>query len=147
MIDIAFATAQRLRAQAGAVLRLVGTVADFESLAGMPRSLPAAYVLPLAETAEEVRQLGPTLQLHRCTLAVLLFARHAGDASGMQSAGALHEMRAAVHAALIGWMADEAAPEDCLPMVFTAGELLQADTGTTVWRDEFEVSRYVRQAQ
>lgn len=141
MIDVALAAAARLQTHAADVFRVVGTVADFEALAGMPRSVPAAYVLPLAEQADRSALLGQgSLQLHRCRLGVILFAHHAGDASGAKSVSALHDLREVVQAALVGWTPDNAA---CKPASFVAGELIDAAAGTTVWRDEFEVEHYV----
>lgn len=142
MIDIAIAAAARLQDSTGDLFRIVGTVADYESLSGMPRSVPAAYVLPLAEQADRNQQLSPgTLQLHRCRMGVILFAHHAGDASGSRSVTALHDLREAVQAALVAWM--PSISTQCTPAVFVGGELIDATAGTTVWRDEFEVDRYV----
>lgn len=144
MIDVALAAAARLQTHAADVFRVVGTVADFEALAGMPRSVPAAYVLPLSEHASRNGQVTPgTMQLHRCTIGVLLFAHHAGDASGAKSVTALHDLRQAVQAALVGWCADAASK----PTVFAGGELVDATAGTSLWRDDFEVERVVIRPQ
>jgi glycerol kinase len=80
-------------------------------------------------------------QLHRCRMGVILFAHHAGDASGSRSVTALHDLREAVQAALVAWM--PSISTQCTPAVFVGGELIDATAGTTVWRDEFEVDRYV----
>lgn len=143
MIDITFAAALRLVEQTGDAFRIIGTVADFERLEDLPRSVPAAYVLPLDERAERNEQLSPgSLQRHRCALGVVLFVRHAGDASGERSMSALHDLREAVHAALVGWVPTSGS-QSCTPAAFTGGELIEAPAGITVWRDDFEVERYV----
>lgn len=141
MIDIAIAAAARLQDSTGDLFRIVGTVADYESLSGMPRSVPAAYVLPLAEQADRNALVGPgSLQLHHCRLGVILFTHHAGDASGAKGVSALHDLREAVCGALVGWTPDIST---CRPAAFVGGELIDAAAGTTVWRDEFEVEHYV----
>jgi hypothetical protein len=140
MIDLSIAAADRLRTLAGAQFALVGNVADFEALADMPRSVPAAYLLPLGERAEPSTTLTRNTQRHRCTIGVVLVVRHAGDASGSRSASALQALRLAVQSALLNWTP----ATDCGALQFAEGQLVEFVDGTTIWRDDFEVERWVR---
>ncbi len=140
MIDLSIAAADRLRAQIGSQLTLVGTLADFAALADLPRSTPAAYVLPVGERAEASPTYGRHTQRHECTFDVLLIVRHAGDASGGKSAAALQTLRLAVQAALVNWTPDA----DCGAVRFVAGDIADYIDGTTIWRDGFSVERWVQ---
>lgn len=140
MIDITLAACDRLKADLADRFALIGNVADFEAVAGLPRVLPAAYVLPLSESAELSQTVGESCQVHDCTFGVTLIVRHARDAAGARATDALGPLREAVQACLVGWI-----PDGCMSMVaFGQGSLLDFADGATVWRDDFSVRRQVR---
>lgn len=140
MIDITLAACDRLKSDLSDRFAVIGNVADFEAIAGLPRALPAAYVLPLAEAAELSQAIGESVQVHDCTFGVTLIVRHAGDAAGARAIDALGPLRDAVQESLVGWI-----PDGCMSMVaFGQGSLLDFADGATVWRDDFSVRRQVR---
>lgn len=139
MIDLTIAAAARLQAQASG-FAVIGTAADFEAVANLPRSVPAAYVLPLAEQADPSELIGRSAQKHLCSLGVLLIVRHAGDASGGAAASRLQTLREAVQAALVGWQP----AADCGSIGFASGELVDFRDGATVWQDTFTTERWVQ---
>lgn len=137
MIDVTTAVADRISAQAGTLFAFIGLVATFAAMADLPRSSPAAYVIPLSEDVGENQALSGSVQMHSLTFGVLLIARHAGDASGARATLALQELRDAVHAAIVGWR-----PDGCATYVaFAGGSLEDADAGVVTWLDSFTVSR------
>jgi len=141
MIDVSFAVAARLIARVSEPFAFIGTLADLAALADVPRSTPCAYVVPLDEQAAQSETIGSSVQLHEASIGVLIVARHAGDASGARGSAVLHDLRQAVHGAIVGW-----SPPECHSrLAFTRGSL--DDTlpgGTVIWRDEFVVSRLVQ---
>lgn len=140
MIDISILAADRLRTLAGSQFALVGTVADFAALADLPRSAPAAYVLPVGEVAEPTEMISRSSQRHQCTFAVLLIVRHAGDAGGGKGAAALQALRTTVQTALVNWTP----ASDTSAVQFRSGQLAEFIDGTTIWQDDFGVDRWVR---
>lgn len=137
MIDCTIAVAERLRTHAGESFASVGLLASFAALDGLPRTTPAAYVLPLRIDAEDNSVITGVTQTLTLTFGVLLLARHAGDASGAKATEQLEALRSAAAAALVAWT-----PEGCLePIQFAGGEIVQADAGLVVWRDDFVVTR------
>lgn len=140
MIDVSFAAVDRLAACVGEQFAFIGSVADFAALGDLPRSLPAAYVIPLDERAEPSDMIGVNAQTHTAMFCVVLIVRHAGDASGAKAALALDALRKAVHDALIGW-----APPECFDAVqFVFGSLAELIGGGTIaWRDDFSVRRRI----
>lgn len=143
MIDVAFAVVERLARLAGHQFAFVGSLADFAALADVPRSVPAAYVIPLEERAGDNEVVGASLQQHTAALGVLLIVRHAGDAGGGRATLALGPLREAVQAALVGWT-----PPGChAPLAFAGGQLDELmDGGAVAWRDNFTATRRVQRA-
>ena len=140
MIDIVLALRQRIADRAGDLFTRVGAVADYEAIAGMPRTLPCAYVLPVSEQAQPDDTMGAQMQIHDCALQVTYVTTHAGDASGIQAADALTPLREAVAAAIVGWT-----PPNCVSRVqFVRGALVEFIDRATVWQDDFSVQRRVQ---
>lgn len=140
MIDVSYAVVVRMNAQVGSQFSFVGTAADFAALDAVPRSVPAAYVIPLAERAEPADVIGANAQTHTATFGVLFIVRHAGDGSGAKAMLSLHALRRATHDAIVGWV-----PADCFDVVqFVSGALAELiDGGVVAWRDDFSVRRRV----
>jgi hypothetical protein len=140
VIDVTLAACDRLAGALSSRFAVIGNVADFEAIAGLPRALPAAYVLPLIETAGPQTAMGESVQEHECTFGVTIVVRHAGDASGARAVNALGPLRDAVSGVLTGWQ-----PPDCMSLVaFVSGQLVDFQDGATIWRDDFAVKRLVR---
>lgn len=143
MIDVSFAIVERLAATLSERFAFIGSVADFAALADVPRSLPAAYVIPLDESADQNGVYGASVQEHRARVGVLIVLRHAGDATGARATLALGPLREAVQAALVGWTA----PGCHAPLAFASGSLAELlDGGALAWRDDFIASRRVQRA-
>ena len=141
MIDVSLAVLQRLVAVCGPQFAFVGGLADFAALADMPRSVPAAYVIPMDERAEPNEVYGASVQHHTLTMGVVLIVRYAGDASGMRATLALADLREAVHTALVGW-----APPGCNDYLqYQGGTLVELmEGGAVAWRDDFTAQRRVQ---
>lgn len=138
MIDIVFAAAERLREHA-TQLRSVDVLVDLDALDKVPRTSPAAYVVPQVERAQPSQTYGPSTQRHDAAFSVFLVLRHADDAGGIKTAAALQALRDQVQAVLVPWMP---APE-CTALRFAVGELVGMSGGTAVWREEFAFERWV----
>jgi hypothetical protein len=142
MIDVSFAAADRLRAQLASQFAFIGSVADFAALGDVPRTVPAAYVIPLDEQAEPNNLIGLNGQTHTATIGVVLIVRYAGDASGAKATMALGALRQDVMDTLVGWA--PTALDDTVQ--FSSGTLVELmDGGAVAWRDDFTLRRrYVR---
>ena len=142
MIDVSFAAADRPRAQLASQFAFIGSVADFAALGDVPRTVPAAYVIPLDERAVPNNTIGLNSQTHTATVGVVLIVRYAGDASGTKATLALGPLRQAVQNALVGW--SPTALDDA--MQFSSGSLAEfMEGGAVAWRDDFTLRRrYVR---
>jgi len=139
VIDLCIAVTERLRAQMGSSLAVVGMAAEFAALESMPRQSPALYLLPGGEQAQPTEMLTRSTQRHACTFDVLLLLRNAGDPSGMRSAEALQTLRTGIQSALVNWTPGA----DCGAIQFAAGELADLIDNTTIWRDQFSFDRWV----
>lgn len=138
MIELSFAFTERLISHApDGMFRIVGTVAAFAALEALPRTMPAAYIVPLAHEAGGNDALGSVAQLQTLTLGVVLMVKHAGDASGEKATLQLQTLRDLVAKAFIGWRPPGA---DTFAQ-FIGGSLQETDAGTVVWRDDFTVQR------
>lgn len=140
MIDICIAAADRLRTQAGSSFTQIGMAAELNALADLPRTAPAAFLIPVGEQATPTELLKKSAQRHTCVFDVLLIVRHAGDASGTRSSAALQALRADVQDALVNWQP----ATDCGPVQFANGSLADLVDGTTIWQDQFTFDRWVR---
>jgi hypothetical protein len=100
----------------------------------VPVTYPAAYVLPLSETAGENPLLGVHSQIITSRFGIEIMLKHASQAaSGGPAAELLESVRAEVMAALKGWQPSPAYD----PIAFVSGRLVEFQAGMAVWRDEF----------
>lgn len=121
-------------------LRSVGLSADLESAYDGVLSLPAAFVLPLSETAETMELIGRTEQRVAQAFGVVLGLVNSRDAKGAAALNDLHPHCMALRSALVGWVPDASNGE---PVTFTAGRLLRLDgDGRLWWIDEFELKSF-----
>ncbi|OIO57323.1 MAG: hypothetical protein COX57_02205 [Alphaproteobacteria bacterium CG_4_10_14_0_2_um_filter_63_37] len=124
------------------LLAKVGGAAEFSATAATPARFPAAWVVPVAETAGGDLLATPgALQRSTRTFAVLIKVRDLRDPVGESALdGGLSEVRAQVLAALHGWP-----PEDrstgCL---FVKGRLAEMDGGVIAWQDDFSFDAYLK---
>jgi hypothetical protein len=100
----------------------------------VPASYPAAYVLPLADAADENRLMGAHSQRITAKFAVEIMVKHAAQAASGGPAGEqLEAVREEVRAALKGW---SPGPE-FTPIDYLSGRLVNFDAGLAVWREEY----------
>lgn len=136
-VDLAAAVATRLAEQAAGSFAFIGTVADLDAaLAGLPRAAPAAYVLLLAESAEDPDLASLHHQRLRLEFAVVIVCQNLRDATGAAASADLQARRLQVRAALMGWVPDAANGET---VAYTAGRLLAFRDQLVWWTDEFRV--------
>lgn len=131
----------RLRTELSA-LRSVGASADLDAAIEGAVAMPAAFVLPLAESGRDAALVGITAQRVTLAFGVLHVLSNRRDAQGGAALGDLHAHRQALKRALVGWVPDAATGE---PVLFTGGRLLRLDgDGRLWWIDEFELMTYYR---
>lgn len=129
----------RLKAQLTA-LRSVGASADLDAAIEGPSAMPAAFVLPLAESAQDMEMTGATGQRITQAFGVLHVLSNKRDAQGGAALDDLKTHRLSLRAALVGWVLDETTGE---PVTFTGGRLLRLDgDGRLWWIDEFALKTY-----
>ena len=87
-----------------AELKLVGGAAGLQAaLAAPPRAMPAAYVLSEEAGQEPGDYTGAYAQPMTATVKVVLWVRHAGDATGAKASAAMEGVERAVRTALRDW--------------------------------------------
>jgi hypothetical protein len=129
----------RLKAQVSA-LRTLGASADLNTAIDGVVALPAAFVLPLAESASDMGLVSSTGERVLQAFGVLLCVSNRRDALGGAALADLKTLRLAVRAALVGWVPDASNGE---PVLFNAGRLMQMDgDGRLWWMDEFQLITY-----
>lgn len=132
----------RLQAQLSGFVCIAGS-ADADQAINAAPATPAAYVVPLAETAEGSDLIGVLNQRLTQDFAVVLVIANLRDATGAAAAAELASQRLALRAALLGWVPDDLTGE---PVQFVGGELLQFKDQRLWWRDVFRVMTYYRSA-
>lgn len=120
---------------------IVEGVARFAAIRAEPPAWPAAYVLPLAETASpNARATGGHLQQVSISIAVVIICRAVQDPSGAAAVTDLAALRLATQDALLGWTPEGAASG----YDYSGGELLRAEAGTIWWQDTYTASYYLQ---
>lgn len=132
----------RLKAQLTGFVGITGAGDLDVAIDGTPNT-PAAYVMPLAETAEESNFIGVIDQRLTQEFAVVLVVSNLRDATGAAAVAELATKRLALRAALLGWAPDAATGE---PVQFVSGAVLQFRDQRLWWRDVFRVIAYYRSA-
>lgn len=120
---------------------IVEGVARFAAIRAEPPAYPAAYVLPLAETASpNTHATGSILQEVSASVAVVILCRAAQDPSGAAAIADLAALRLAIRDALLGWAPAGASDG----YEFSGGELLRAEGGSVWWQDTYTAPYHLR---
>ena len=128
---------ERLRGQCP-TLRLVGSSAELDTALDVALALPAAFCVPLSESARS----NPMTLLHEVTqrFGVLLVVSNRRDASGAAALVDLNALRLAVRTALIGWVPN---PTEGEPVMYSGGALMRLDADSRLWwTEEYELKTY-----
>lgn len=130
----------RLKAQVS-TLRLIEGAAEFAALSerGSPQT-PAAYVVPLAESAEANPLSSGVSQLVTERFGAILAFRHVGDPRGEAATKQIETLRAATIAALLNW----APTANHTAVEYAGGRLLGLADGIVWWQQDFTTSRLER---
>lgn len=124
-------------------LKLVGGAAQFERAAAGLAALPAAFVLPAKETAEESPFMDQTVQqLVAVEFVVLVAARNLTDDEGAAAIESLETVRKAIRSALLNWAPDTIS-HGC---EFLSGEILAFENGVLWWQDTYRTAYLIRSA-
>ena len=125
----------RLQAQLSGFVAIAGA-ADMDAAIEAAPATPAAYVVPLAETADDPDLAGAHHQRVLQEFGVVLVVANLRDATGRAAAVDLATRRLALRTALLGWAPDASNGE---VVAFTSGALLQFRDARLWWRDVFRV--------
>lgn len=129
----------RLQAQCPG-FKFVGGAMDLSESAIQAVVFPAAFVIPLAESATPNIMLGTQDQTLEQTWGVVICLKAMRTTAQDQTAE-LQTLRAAVRSALTGWTP---APDTTEPFDFASGQLLDASGGSLLWQDDFTRATYYR---
>ncbi len=115
----------------------IGSAVDLDAAMGGVVAVPAAFVMPLAESATALDLLQQTSQRITSLFGVVLCVSNKRDATGAATLVDLVSLRNQLRNALVGWIPDPATAE---PVHFAAGRLMRMDgDGRLWWLDEFEL--------
>lgn len=121
-------------------LKSVGVSADLDAAIEGVVAMPAAFVLPLAESGIDMGMLSGTDEKVTQAFGVVHCLSNRRDAQGAAALDDLRDHRLNLRTALVGWVPDDATGE---PVHFTAGRLLRLDgDGRLWWIDEFQLTTY-----
>lgn len=121
-------------------LRSVGVAADLDAAFNGVVATPSAFVLPLAESGDDIDLLSSTGQRLHLNFGVVHGLSNRRDAAGGAAMDDLATHRAALKAALIGWVPNADTGE---AVTFKSGRLLKMDgDGRLWWIDEFQLIDY-----
>ena len=121
-------------------LRSVGGAADLNAAFGGIVATPAAFVLPLAESAADMGMLSTTGERVTQTFGVVHGISNARDSTGSAALEDLAALRQNLRVALVGWVPNASNGE---AVAFSTGHLLQMDGNNRLWWiDEFTLTSY-----
>lgn len=121
-------------------LKSVGVSADLDAAIEGVVAMPAAFVLPLADSGTDMGMLSSTDEKVAQAFGVVHCLSNRRDAQGAAALDDLKVHRLNLRTALVGWVPDDATGE---PVHFTAGRLLRLDgDGRLWWIDEFQLITY-----
>lgn len=107
---------------------------------GAARAMPAAYIVPLAESVSG-NELWGGLMVQQITarFGIEYVTQHPNRAeTGAQTTEAIEDCREFGFATFLGWQPGQ----DMTPIEFSGGRLVAYDPGVAVWRDEFTTTFY-----
>lgn len=120
----------------------IGASADLDAAIEGAVAMPAAFALPLAESAGPNGTLGITRQRISQAFGVVLVVSNRRDAQGAAALNDLAALRLQLRQALLGWAPHATTGE---PVLYTGGRLLRLDgDGRLWWIDEFQLVQHYR---
>lgn len=123
------------------VFKLVSGAADFARLSGALTTVPAAFVLPAAESAEPSPFGNQLVQQEvRDDFVVVIAARNLADATGLAANETLQPLRDVLFDALLAWVP----AEDYANIEFRRGEFSAFDNDILWWADTFLTGHMIR---
>lgn len=127
----------RLQAQCPG-FKFVGGVLDLDDSTLQAVQYPAAFVVPLSETAEPSGMLGRHQQRLTQNWAVVLALRSIRTAT-RDNTDELDTLRQSVRSAIAGWCPDNATQS---PANFTGGQLIDASGSALLWQDDYTLQAH-----
>lgn len=136
-----------------AIARIVDQVPTLKSVKGAVdfaaaavdgvKQLPAAFVIPLSESAGEQQHASmSTQQTTRSLFGVIYAAQNLRDMRGEKALTGIIALRLAVFAAIYGWPPSA----DFDPCEFSGGRILQLTDQVLWWQDDFVTQSIIRSA-
>lgn len=130
----------RLTDRCGSSFALIEGAVALAAVSDAPPATPAAYVVPMREASgENERMTGGLLQRTELDIAVVIIVENVSDDRGAAAGQDLEPLKAAVRAALLGWM--PASAEDVITHV--SGELTASREGVVWWEEIFATAAYL----
>lgn len=121
-------------------LKSIGTSVDLDAAIDGVVAVPAAFALPLADSATPMDMTGSTNERETVAFGVVHVVSNRRDAQGAAALNDLKTLRLNLRNALVGWVPDAATGE---PVHRTGGRLLRMDAnGRLWWIDEFQLITY-----
>jgi len=112
----------------------VGGAAEFRPLQETSAlTVPCAYVIPLDDSPEENVSQNAIRQPLNDAFAVIVVVSNKADEKGQTSAGEIHDIRAELWGALLGWSPNERYD----PITYDGGTLLSLDRARMFYQFEF----------
>ncbi len=96
-------------------------------------AVPAAYVIPLDDHTEPQRSQNGYRQVLRDSFAVVMAISNSADERGQGAINSVHDLRAELWKALLGWEMDAAYS----PIEYEGGQLLHLDRARLYYQCEF----------
>lgn len=129
----------RLRLQCPG-FKFVGGAMDLSESTLQAVVFPAAFVIPLAESAQPNQMLGTHDQQVSQTWGVVLCLKNIRTAARDQTPE-LQALRMSVRNALTGWTPE---PQTQEPFDFASGQLIDTEGGSLLWQDDYTRATYYR---
>ena len=123
-------------------LKLIGDAAAFAAIKGNPprHKQPAAYVVPLSETARPNQAMNALSQSVTLSFGVLLAMSDLSDGRGGAASKRVEEVRDEVKLALAGWKPARAQRR----IEYAGGRMLGLNGGVVWWQSDFTALTLLR---
>lgn len=118
--------------------KFIGGAFDLNESALQAVVFPAAFVIPLAETAEPSELIGRHSQTFTQSWGVVICLK-AIRTSAKDQTPELEPLRTSVRDALTGWTPS---PDTQAPFDFASGQLIDAQGGSLLWQDDYIRNTY-----
>lgn len=132
----------RARLKTAPELKLVQGAAELRKTATAPaaHNMPAAWVVPLAETAGPNKAINAHRQGLAVRFGVVLAVGDRADPRGEAASDALDEVKDAVHRVLVGW----SPPGADAAIDYVGGEVMEVETAALWWLAKYSVTDILR---